>query len=109
MKTALALAALIASTAAAPAQARSCKDVENPYPGTRYEGVDLSHITAEGVKCPKARRVAAGAHEKGLARTPDANGYLYYGWNGWAINGNLRPSHDRYVARRRGRVVHWHF
>jgi len=50
----------------AVAQGRSCEGVLNPYPGTRYQGIDLTHIRAKGVKCPKARRVAKRAHKMGL-------------------------------------------
>ena len=48
------------------ASAKSCADVANPYPGTRYEGVDLTRITAAGVTCTTARRVARGAHRRAL-------------------------------------------
>lgn len=93
---------------AAPASARSCRDVENPYPGTRYEGVDLTHIRAEGVRCPKARRVATGAHRKGLSMgVPPL--VQRYRWNGWSVVGDLRPAHDRYRTTRHGRLVRWHF
>ena len=69
--TLVCLAALACSSAAAPAATtRSCGSVRDPYPGTRYAGVDLSHITATGVSCRAARSVARGAHRKALGITP---------------------------------------
>jgi hypothetical protein len=54
--------ALVALTlvpqAGAAAGYRSCRPVENPYAGTRYEGVDLTRIRALRVGCRTARRVA---------------------------------------------------
>jgi hypothetical protein len=109
----LALAILAAASAALvlpdAASAETCRPVVNPYEGTRYEGVDLSHIRAEGVSCSKARRVARGAHRRALAAVPNANGIVRVNWNGWAVTGDLVPSHDRYSAKRRGRVVRWEF
>ena len=109
-KWSLGAAALLASLAVGPAaaEATSCRDVSNPYPGTRYEGVDLTHIRAQGVKCPKARRVAKRAHKKGLAiGVPPL--IRRYTWNGWSVVGDLRPDHDRYRATRRDREVRWRF
>jgi hypothetical protein len=91
------------------ASAASCKDVRNPYQDTRYEGVDLTRIEAEGVRCDKARRVAKRAHKVGLAMTPPPSGIRTYNWNGWSVRGNLRPDHDRYRATKRGNVVRWRF
>jgi hypothetical protein len=83
--------------------------VHNPYPGTRYEGVDLTHIRAEGVRCPRARHVARRAHKKALGITPPPSLIRHFRWNGWKVRGDLRPSHDRYVATRRGKRVRWRF
>ena len=91
------------------AEAASCENVVNPYEGTRYEGVDLTRIRAEGVHCPKARRVVRRAHRKALGLVPDVDGSLEFRWNGWEVVGNLRPSHDRYAARREGKRVRWRF
>jgi hypothetical protein len=107
-----ALAAIVAAalTPAAPATTtRSCGSVANPYPGTRYEGVSLSRITATGVSCATARRVARGAHRKALGLTPSASGLRRFSWNGWRIAGDLRPSSDRYVATRGAARVRWRF
>jgi hypothetical protein len=103
--TALALVALVPSVA----QAKPCKPVENPYPGTRYEGVDLSRIRAEGVRCPTARRVARRAHRKALAAVPSADGIVRVRWRGWRVRGDLKPDEDRYIARKGGRRVRWRF
>src|SRR6266540_4545474 len=68
-------AAIAAAVPAAPAATtRSCGSVKDPYPGTRYAGVDLSHITAKGVSCTTARRVARRAHKKALGLTPPPSG-----------------------------------
>jgi hypothetical protein len=89
--------------------ARSCKPVENPYPGTRYEGVDLTRILAARVSCRTARRVAKGAHAKALGLTPPADGIRRFTWRGWKVTGNLRPSSDRYLATKGARRVRWRF
>jgi hypothetical protein len=94
---------------AASAAARSCRDVVNPYEGTRYEGVDLSRIRAVGVGCEKARIVARRAHRKALKQVPNVNGLLRFGWHGWRVEGDLRPDSDRYVAKRKGERVRWRF
>ena len=103
----LAVALLLALPA--PADAADCKNVRNPYAGTRYEGTDLSRIRTRGIGCEAGRRVARGAHRKGLGLTPPPSGVRRYRWRGWAVRGDLRPAHDRYVARKDGRVVHWRF
>jgi hypothetical protein len=102
-------AVLAATTAAPAATTRSCGSVSNPYPGTRYAGVDLTRITATGVSCRTARSVARGAHRKALAIAPSATGIRTLTWNGWKVSGDLRPSSDRYVATRRGAKVRWRF
>jgi hypothetical protein len=107
----IALLAAVALVALAPsaAQAKACQPVKNPYPGTRYEGVDLSRIRAEGVGCATARRVARKGHRKALAGAPDANGIVRVRWHGWQVRGDLKPEHDRYVARKGERRVRWRF
>jgi hypothetical protein len=91
------------------AATRSCKPVVNPYPGTRYEGVDLSGIEATGIRCGAARRVARGAHRMALGLAPTPNGTRTFNWHGWRVTGNLRPPSDRYLARRGGDRVRWRF
>jgi hypothetical protein len=103
--TAVALVVLAPSAA----HAAACKPVENPYPGTRYEGVDLTRIRAEGVRCSTARRVARKGHHKALAAVPDANGVVRVRWRGWRVRGDLKPDSDRYVARKGERRVRWRF
>ena len=93
----------------AKASAAECRDVTNPYAGTRYEGVDLTQIRAKGVACPKARRVTRRAHKAGLAFPPSPSGVHRYTWNGWRVVGDLRPNSDRYRAARHGKTVHWRF
>ena len=107
----LGAAAILVALAILPSSvmAESCRPVSNPYEGTRYEGIDIAHIEAEGVGCSKARRVARRAHKKGWGLTPDVNGNLRYQWNGWDVDGNLRPTNDRYRAERRGNLVRWRF
>jgi hypothetical protein len=116
MRTRLVLLALCLSVAggalvpvAQAAATRSCGSVKNPYPGTRYAGVDLRHITAKGVSCATAKRVAKGAHKKALSLTPSASGIRTFTWEGWKVSGDLRPSHDTYVASQGSRRVHWRF
>jgi hypothetical protein len=91
------------------ASARACARVVNPYPDTRYEGVDLKRIRATGVSCRRARRVARRAHRRALALPPPLTGVRRFTWHGWRVRGDLRGSHDRYVARRHGKRVTWRF
>jgi hypothetical protein len=110
-RTCLALAAIACSMAlAVPADAalRACKPVRDPYPGTRYAGVDLTRIRTSAGSCETARRVARRAHRKAL-RTAPTGRYRRFTWHGWAVTGDLRPDHDRYVARKDGRQVRWRF
>jgi hypothetical protein len=86
-----------------------CRAVKNPYAGTRYDGIDLTHVHARGVSCPKARRVATRAHRVGLAMAPSPDGRLRYSWNGWEVVGNLIPNSDRYHATRHSKKVSWQF
>jgi hypothetical protein len=99
--------ALVPATQAAAT--RSCGSVKDPYPGTRYAGVDLTHITAKGVSCATAKRVAKGAHRKALGLTPPPSGIRSFSWDGWKVTGDLRPSHDTYVASKGSRRVNWRF
>ena len=105
---ALALAVLAAAPSGAQA-ARSCKPVVDPYPGTRYAGVDLTRIRATGVSCATARRVARRAHHKALGLTPPVCGIRRFTWHGWQVTGNLRADSDRYSATRPGKRVSWRF
>jgi hypothetical protein len=91
------------------AAAKSCGRIVNPYPGTRYEGVDLKRIRAVGVSCPGARRVARRAHRKALGITPPPSGIRRFTWHGWQVTGDLRGSTDRYLAMRGARRVRWLF
>ena len=91
------------------ASARACARVVNPYPDTRYEGVDLTRIRATGVSCRRARRVARRAHRRALALPRPLTGVRRFTWHGWRVRGDLRGSHDRYVARRDGKRVTWRF
>jgi len=101
--------ALTAAAAAPAATTRACGSVRDPYPGTRYAGVDLSHITATGVSCRTARSVARGAHRRALGITPPVSGIRTFTWNGWKVRGDLRPASDRYVATRGSTRVRWRF
>jgi hypothetical protein len=102
-------ALVIALTPGDAAAAKHCRSVNNPYPNSRYEGIDLTHIRAEGVPCSRARDVARGAHKKALRTTPTPSGILNYRWHRWTVRGDLRPSHDRFRASRRDNSVHWRF
>ena len=101
------LAALAAWPAAA--QAKSCEPVRNPYPGTRYEGTDLSQIRTLRASCRTARRVARGAHYKALGLPLPVDGIHRFRWHGWRVRGDLRPDSDKYVARKGTRRVRWRF
>jgi hypothetical protein len=103
---ALAGAAVPAADAAA---ARACGRIVNPYPGTRYDGVDLTRIRATRVSCRGARRVARRAHRKALGITPPASGIRRFTWRGWHVTGDLRGSSDSYVAAKGRKRVRWRF
>jgi hypothetical protein len=108
----LAAAGSVALGVAAPpasAALRHCARVSDPYPGTRYAGVPLSHIWARNVSCTRARAVARGAHRKALGITPNASGYRRFTWRGWRVLGNLRGAQDRYLAVKSGMRVRWRF
>lgn len=106
---ALCVLAVVGTASAEGASARSCGRVANPYPGTRYEGVDLRRIRARGVSCRAARRVARGAHRRALALTPPSSGVRRFTWHRWRVTGDLRGSADRYLATRGGKRVRWVF
>jgi hypothetical protein len=106
----LAVCCLAAPAAeAAPAPARHCRPVVNPYPDTRYEGDDLSRIRATGVTCRRARRVARRAHYEALGLPPPLTGVRRFNWHGWRVICDLRPDSDRYLAKRDGNRVRWRF
>jgi hypothetical protein len=93
----------------AEAATRSCRPVENPYPGSRYEDVDLRRIRASGIDCRNARRVVRGAHREALGSAPPPGGVRRFTWRGWRVAGDLRGATDRYVAVRAGQRVRWVF
>jgi hypothetical protein len=110
----MAVAVAVVGLAGLPASAqaasyRSCPPVVDPYAGTRYEGVDLSQIRALNASCATARRVARRAHARALGMTPTVSGIRRLNWLGWAVTGDLRPAHDRYVAVRGAQRVRWRF
>lgn len=97
-----------ASADGAPAS-RPCRPVVNPYPDTRYEGVDLRRIRARGVSCRTARRVARRAHYEALGLPPPLTGVRRFNWHGWRVTGDLRRDTHRYMAKRAGKRVRWRF
>jgi hypothetical protein len=99
----------LAVPSANAADAQSCGRIVNPYPGTRFDGVDLRRIRAVGVSCHGARRVARRAHRKALGITPPPSGVRRFTWRGWQVTGDLRGSTDRYLATRGARRVRWLF
>jgi len=106
------LASAVTGGAAAEAaiqQVEVCGEIANPYPGTRYEGVALSGIRAEGVSCRTARRVARRAHYKALGLPLPSGGVRHFKWHRWRVKGDLRPSSDVYVANLDGKQVRWRF
>ena len=107
---AIACSVALAGASPVPADAalRACKPVLDPYPGTRYDGVDLTRIRTSAGSCETARRVARRAHRKAL-RLPLTGRFRRFMWHGWAVTGDLRGDHDRYVARKDGRQVRWRF
>jgi hypothetical protein len=101
--------ALAGVSSADSTSAHHCKPVLNPYPSTRYEGVDLQRIRATGVSCHRARQVARGAHRKALGIPPPAGGIRRLSWHGWDVTGDLRGAPDRYFAKWDGKRVSWRF
>jgi hypothetical protein len=104
----IACSVALAGSSPADAALRACKPVLDPYPHTRYDGVDLTRIRTSAGSCETARRVARKAHRKALRLTPTGR-YRRFTWHGWSVTGDLRPDHDRYVARKDGRQVRWRF
>lgn len=98
-----------AAPSAGAAESRACRPVIDPYPNTRFEGVDIRRIRATAVSCPTARRVARRAHRKALGLTPPPSGIRRFIWNGWKVTGDLRGATDRYLAARGARRVRWVF
>lgn len=107
--TALCLAAPAALAGPADAKVRSCARVHNPFPGTRYADVDLTHIRVRNGTCKGARRVAKGAQRKALGITPNATGFKRFHWGGWRVKGDIRGDHDRYLAVKGRKRVRWVF
>jgi len=112
-KAVLLILAIAATVVVAPmpvAQAGSyqhCGSISNPYPNTRYEGIPISNIRAQNVRCERARRVARGAHRKALRQPPSNE--VRFRWRGWRVRGDLSGRHDHYVARRGDKRVRWTF
>lgn len=105
----IAAAALGATTpGAAAASYRSCRAVHDPFPHTRYAGVDITHVRARRVSCATARHVARRAQRRALGMTPTGP-VRRFRWHGWRVRGDLRPAHDPYVARKGARRVRWRF
>lgn len=100
---------LSAAPSAEAASYRSCERVDNPYPGSRYEGIDLRRIRVLNASCPTARRVARRAHRKALGLTPPPSGIRAFRWRQWSVTGDLRGDSDRYVAKSGDRRVRWIF
>src|SRR5829696_1047833 len=97
-----ALLAALAVCALAPAAAQaatyaSCKPIRDPYPHTRYAGVDLTRIRELHTTCATARRVARRAHRKALRLAAPESGVRRFSWNGWRVTGDLRPDRDQYL------------
>jgi hypothetical protein len=53
--------------------------------------------------------VAKGAHKKALGLTAPPSGIRSFSWDGWTVSGDLRGSHDTYVAAKGSRRVRWRF
>jgi hypothetical protein len=108
---ALGISVLLVVALAVPevAAGKECGRIEDPYAGTRYEGVDITRIRGVRVSCPGARRVARRAHRKALGLPVPPSGVRRFTWHGWEVTGDLRGPHDRYVAKRGARRVRWLF
>jgi len=100
---------LPAASTAGAASYKSCKPVVNPYPGTRYDGVNLSSIRVLNGSCSGARLVAKGAHRKALGLTPSPSAIRRFAWGGWRVKGDLRGDSDRYLAVKGSKRVRWRF
>ena len=95
------------ASAPAPAPDKACEPICNPYPGTRYEGVDLTTSGARA-SCSTAWTAARGAHRKALG-IPVTGPVRRFTWHGWSVTGDLRGANDRYTARKGTRRVRWRF
>ncbi len=105
-------AAAVATLDAGPAAAaavRACKPIKDPFKGTRYGDVDITHIRARGVSCNAARWLAKRAQHKALGITTPPSGYKRFSSHGWKVFGNVRPAHDRYLATKGAKRVRWQF
>ena len=89
--------------------AKRCDPVKDPYPGTPYDGVDLTKIRTNKASCRTARHVARKAHHKALAIGTSQGPIVRFAWHGWRVRGDLRPDHDPYIARKGIRWVRWRF
>ena len=105
----LCISALLALQKADATSTSPCSPVIDPYPGTRYEGVNLSHIRATGISCRIARHVARHAHEKALGLPLPASGVRHFVWHDWTVTGDLRGPSDSYVAKLDTKQVRWRF
>ena len=99
----------VGAPSAVGASTRSCDPVINPYPGTRYEGVNLRRIRATDVSCGVARRVARRAHRRAIGYTPTPSGVRYFTWHGWQVKGDITGPSDAYVATKGDKRVSWRF
>jgi len=97
-------ASTIALVSPALVNAESCRRINNPYAGSRYEGTDLRRIQAKNVTCAKAREVVRKAHRKAF-RVSKQN----YEWHAWKIRSDLSGNTDQYRARRGDARIHWVF
>jgi hypothetical protein len=51
--------------------------------------------------------VAKGAHKKAPGLTAPPSDIRSFSWDGWTVSGDLRGSHDTYVAAKGSRRVRW--
>ena len=106
--TSLLVIVAIGGGADSASASEKCRDVKNPYEGSRYDGVPLSDIEAKNITCPNARRVARNAHEKAMMMG-GGDMHFTYRWEGWRVEGDLRGDHDSYVATKSDKKVSWRF
>ena len=107
---AAALTAGLVATAAAPAEARSCRPVKNIFDGTRYEGSDLYRIRAQNVSCARARKLAYRATYKAIGYSAALGPVLHFRVDAWRVADDLRGDSDRLSASASGgRRVTWRF
>ena len=69
-------------------------------------------VTPCGV-CESCRSIANATSldviEMDAASNNAVDGIRRFRWHGWRVRGDLRPEHDRYVARKGERRVRWRF